>query len=598
MSLTASSGPADDDGWADFGSPVAPSTQDDFQEFAQSDMTSTIPAARSDNNTPIKFDIDTNSLGSNEGVKAKPNFSALEGMFKSTTPDMSRVSSTLSFDHKNNADIMNDNDSDWSGFAVKAAVHADNISSDWSFQDNTSHGVTAEDGKSITSEGINKAVDWTAVSQSLVVDNSVKGFDWSIGGQSASVLQPTNHEADDDEWAAFGAIDRTKKPEATVSNLEAEATNDTGWGDFDESVPVHSPPPFSPSSPVSDEFTFHDSKRNGDNSGWNAFSNRPPSTEDVPSKPVKTDEFADFSLSVGANSANIDEPTSAPSNEGTDDFGAFGQLDSSNKSPSVGETDFGAFGESNPSPPPIDLKPEGNFGAFDDSSTGITWDNTTSKSDAEPTVRPNTLGDTLTQSSIDDTHQFSPPPMSDSGDHIDDEWGDFGSQGPPPLSMSPPRHMAENKWGAFNEEPPTNSNTDQLTADINRDRLRSESSDQEFSPPPLTDGDFSPLKSAGRPTSDWFSFPTEDQAEQNVKGSVLMIIICLCWLFHPLKCGSSKKPIDHEKLYPVRKSPGIPREIRSMFHSLTLFFYWDFPLHCICIGVSCWRDSVGLNDRG
>ena len=128
------------------------------------------------------------------------------------------------------------------------------------------------------------------------------------------------------------------------------------------------------------------------------------------------------------------------------------------------------------------------------------------------TVRPSTLGgDTLTQSSVDtDTHHFSPPPMSDSGEHIDDEWAEFGSHAPPPLSASPSNNHDEDKWGAFSDEPPVSDQP--ATRDDNSDRLRSESPGHEFSPPPLTDRDFSPLKSAGtRPASDWFNFPATEE---------------------------------------------------------------------------------------
>ena len=510
----------DDGGWADFSSASpAPPNNDFTTQFAQPDVTSNIPQLGdiTQNNTLVN---DAMSVGSSEG-KPKPNFSSLEGAFKSVTPEMSRVSSTLSFDHKNNAaDVTNDNDSDWSGFAVQAAIHADNISSDWSFKDNASHGFTADDGRSVTSDGASKAVDWTIGSQSLTVDNSVKGMDWSVGGQSTSSLQAVNQE--EDEWAAFGAIDRTKKP-PPASEVAREATNDTGWGDFDDSAPAHSPPPFSPGSQGSGEFSFRDSNQKTEEGGWGAFTDLPTTSKNVPSLntvniDLPNDKVKDNVSELPQSIAHESIVGESANERQTEDFGAFGGINDDSTQPAHNEqNDFSAFDEG-PIQQDLHLKSEpdnfGDFDAFAKTSSSIKWDNfPATQSDADTvTVRPSTLGgDTLTQSSVDtDTHHFSPPPMSDSGDHLDDEWAEFGSHAPP-LSASPSHNHDEEKWGAFSDEPPV-SDQPATRDDTSDDRLRSESPGHEFSGPPLTDRDFSPLKSAGtRPVSDWFNFPATEE---------------------------------------------------------------------------------------
>ncbi|XP_067939808.1 uncharacterized protein [Watersipora subatra] len=195
-------------------------------------------------------------------------------------PPLSNLSSKPLFEVKSGNDIIDDNDSDWSGFAGPVRNQPDNISSDWSFKDNAS---VQEDGKSVSSG--------STTAHSKVNNDLTESFkpdsDWPI-----EIPSLTDIQSPEDEWAAFGSIDRSKEHVSAESSERSRSstikdqsegskgstTKDLSEGsrgsttkDLSEGSKgqdfvadftfASSPPPFSPATPTSSLTDIHSSRQ-------------------------------------------------------------------------------------------------------------------------------------------------------------------------------------------------------------------------------------------------------------------------------------------------------------------------------------------------
>lgn len=390
------------------------------------------------------------------------------------------------------SDIVNDGDSDWSGFADKADFHADNISSDWSFKDvnQTADSKSMQsadvlivesalstvvstsgtsDPPSVTQEPLFSTVDpppTKTMPQSDVI-NPQFTIDWSMGVTGSAVsntanhldytLNPADHQAGtssmaDGDWSVFNTVTNsisTSKPSVISSQKDDGGDDNDSWVGFNdtikESPPPFSPPPFSP--PPFD-----------DTSDMRGFS--PPAAT------------ASFSCTDG----------------GDDD-------------------EWSAFGE----PPPL---PTSDVSDLPMTSTSEQLD---------VTIMSQDLANELTSN---DSHK---PPLFDSSINAPDQsegfkdWSAFS--GPPPLpEVSADALFADipvsevqktNKTDPITDIFTTNDHT-VTTEPANKDAEEKSRSGSPlspaFSPPPLSDRDFSPMKSADvSAASDWFNFPSDQQ---------------------------------------------------------------------------------------
>lgn len=312
------------------------------------------------------------------------------------------LSSGLLFESKHTKDVINDADSDWSGFAGQIPIQPDNISSDWSFKDNTSQSA-ADDVGSVSSGG-------TGTSNVPKTNTD------------STVGMGTSSNNDEDEWEAFGAIDRSKQVDVAEDDARSRSSTIKAQG-MDSSIKDSSfdfsfssgPPPFSPSTPVAGDPGF----------------TLPPTTmaPGFNSEPLPMDEHQAPTHNVPILDADIGLSIHTLTYSDTDAVSADQW------------SDFGA----------------------------VSCDSSSTLKEQPPTL------DSIVTPSVDDAKLFdgynsSPPPIGH------DDWGNFDSH-----SMT----------RADNDSPVV------------------------FSPPPLTDSDFSPLKSAPPRDCDWFTFSDK----QEVPGS-------------------------------------------------------------------------------
>ena len=233
--------------------------EDDWAAFGEAPPTETLPTGGQGESVPAL--PQTSSLPQNSGLPQMSNTSLVGFKIDEQplaeplpTTGIPKVSSASAIDSRLTGDL-NDNDSDWSGFSAPAAVQPDNISSDWSFKDNTS---VHEDVKSISSGGLvtdnsKTAVDWT--------ESSKPAADWTSDFSTA--VEPSTAV----EWQAFEGdevatehVDTGEEQRSRSSTVKEQPATDS----IGSQLTFNSgPPPFSPKS-ISSTMSSSASKSNDD----------------------------------------------------------------------------------------------------------------------------------------------------------------------------------------------------------------------------------------------------------------------------------------------------------------------------------------------
>lgn len=275
-----------------------------------------------------------------------------------------------------------------------------------------------------------------------------------------------------DDWSAFGAFSTSKSvpidtdPSVTLGDAATPVQGVDSWTGFDRMV-VESPPPFSPDSAV---------KPNIDNFFQSSF----PSLIPEFSKPAETPSLTPIDSSVGVDDND----------------------------------EWSAFGEPPPFPPDAmseSTAASGTLSAMHDLNS-IQISNE-SQSDEPPkssniNIPIPSLQESADADAAQDDNSWSafaePPPFPDETEGTispDMMRGTIGEEEP----------QAEDDLSLFKSSTQAYNTPDAAAADhLDRSRSSSPESSLAFSPPPLSDKDFSPMKSAGATTSaDWFSFPDD-----------------------------------------------------------------------------------------
>jgi len=313
------------------------------------------------------------SDSSKVAVEATKHISLSDNLFGGVT-----LSADLATENKQVFDwSKNDkNSTDWSNADVQSSTNTEVEPVDWA----------ADFSSADIQPGSSSAADW--MSSSGPAHNEQQSFDWLN----------TAIKDEDDEWEAFGSIDRSKPAVESVTLEEPQALAEENIPELkteiSESISFHdSPPPFSPSDTPSHSASHFDWGFNqgegalaeDNNDKWSVFAELQETAVDKPSTP----NVADGLVAEGFVSAEVTLPPN--------------------------------------SLPPDDVPNDGDVNAV--------LDNARSRHANVTKMSP-----TLTKNLSEDTDS--------------------------PLA---------------------------------------------FSPPPLTDLDFSPSKSLPRVDSDWFSFPTADE---------------------------------------------------------------------------------------